>query len=42
MKAPVKEQAILDQLEQVDVNQLTPMMALQMIMDLQQQLKEKK
>ena len=42
VKAPVKEQAILDQLEQVDVNQLTPMMALQMIMDLQQQLKEKK
>ena len=40
VKAPVKEQGVLDKLEMVDPNQLSPIQALQMIMDLQQELKE--
>ena len=36
----VKEQGVLDKLEMVDPNQLSPIQALQMIMDLQQELKE--
>ena len=40
VKAPVKEQAVLDKLEAVDPNQMSPMQALQMLMDLQKEIKE--
>ena len=38
VKAPVKEQGVLDKLEMVDPNQLSPLQALQMIMDLKLEL----
>lgn len=39
VKAPVREQAVLDMLEMVDPNQLSPMQALQMIIDLKEEMK---